>query len=150
MKKDCSSTIRILNIEMRKSFNREMGNFQLTGPQAETLLYLFFRKGTGEINQKDIEQITGLSNPTVSGILNRLEEKNLIRREISKKDGRYRTIQPTEEAFAMKERLYENGERADARLVEGLTEEEKETFKRIAVQMITNLRKYRQEDSFND
>lgn len=146
MKKDCSSTLRILNIEMRKSFNREMGDFQLTGPQAETLLYLFYHKGTEEINQKDIERVTGLSNPTVSGILNRLEEKNLIRREICKRDGRYRTIEPTQEALAMKDQLYQNGERADARLVEGLTEEEKETFKRIAVQMIANLRKYRQED----
>lgn len=150
MKKDCSSILRMLNIEMRKSFNREMKDFQLTGPQAETLLYLFYHKETQEVNQKDIERITGLSNPTVSGILNRLEQKKLIRREISKKDGRYRTIEVTEKAISMKERLCENGELADARLVEGLTEKEKEIFKQIALQMIANLRKYRQEDSSND
>ncbi|MDD3415176.1 MAG: MarR family transcriptional regulator [Lachnospiraceae bacterium] len=138
---DCSSALRLLNIAMRKNFNREMKDFKLTGPQAETLIYLFYRKKP-EVNQKDIERVTGLTNPTVSGILNRLEEKNLIRREVCKRDGRYRTIELTEEAIAIKAPLCKYGDRADARLVEGLTEEEQQLFRKVVAHMIENLRKY--------
>ena len=42
--------------------------------------------------QKDIEEHFHISNPTVTGILNRLEQKGFIERKQSLKDKRVRTI----------------------------------------------------------
>lgn len=145
--KDCSSILRMLHIEMRKKFNQEMKNLGMTSPQVEVLMYLVHQKKKEEVNQKDIEYVTGLSNPTVSGILNRLEEKDFIKRETSKRDARYKIILLTEKATTMKECLCTSGRMADERLVEGITEEEKQIFKETAIKMMENLKKSRQEDS---
>ena len=42
--------------------------------------------------QKDIEEHFHISNPTVTGILNRLEQKGFIERKSNEKDKRVRTI----------------------------------------------------------
>lgn len=140
MEKECSRLLRILHLEMKKNFNKDVESLNLTAVQCQILSFLFHQDQTQEVNQKDIEKIYGLSNPTVSGILKRLEEKELIVRKICKKDGRYKKIEVTEKAIELKNQLHERGMAAEAKLVRGLSWEEQEEFKRILEIMTDNIR----------
>ena len=48
------------------------------------------------VNQKDIEKALSLKNPTVTGILKRLDEKGFILAVPSNQDKRCKNIYPTE------------------------------------------------------
>lgn len=140
MEKECSRMLRILHLEMKKNFNKNMESLNLTAVQSQILLFLFHQDQTQEVNQKDIEKMYGLSNPTVSGILKRLEEKELIVRKICQKDGRYKKIEVSGKAIELKNLLHEKGMAAEAKLVRGLSQEDQKEFKRILGVMIENLR----------
>ncbi len=142
MENDISRLLRSLHLEMKKKFNRELESFNLTAVQCQILLFLFRQKQNEkqEINQKDIEKMYGLSNPTVSGILKRMEEKELIVRNICKKDGRYKKIEVADKAIELKNQLHERGKEADSILVHGLSQEEQKEFKRIIEIMINNIK----------
>ena len=66
----------------------------LTSIQADVLSYILINSKKGEINQLDIQAVFKLTNPTVSGIIDRLEEKEFIKRTKSEKDARYRKLVP--------------------------------------------------------
>ena len=59
--------------------NTIFAEFDLTASQTFTLIYLFKAHERGEqVHQKDIEDAMDISNPSVTGILNRLEHKGLV------------------------------------------------------------------------
>lgn len=140
MEIECSRLLRSLHLEMKKKFNREMESLNLTSVQCQILLFLFRQDEKQEINQKDIEKMYGLSNPTVSGILKRMEEKGLIVRKVCKQDGRYKKIEVSDKAIELKNQLHESGKEAEAKLVRGLSQEEQKEFKRIVGIMTDNIR----------
>ena len=73
--------------------NEMFAEFDLTGAQTFTLIYLFKAHDQGRIiNQRDIERDMDISNPTVTGILNRLENKGLIIRKVNPADARVKNI----------------------------------------------------------
>ena len=57
------------------------------------------------MNQKDIEKELDISNPTVTGILNRLEVKGLITRVPCRHDARAKNIEVTEKALELDKQL---------------------------------------------
>ena len=61
---------------MEKKLNKDLENIDLTSMQAQVLIYLYKNKNN-IINQRDIERKFALTNPTVNGILNRLEKKRI-------------------------------------------------------------------------
>ncbi len=120
-----------LNNALIKRKNREMGQYDLTSIQADVLVYILSNSEKGEINQLDIQSVFKLTNPTVSGIIDRLEEKDFIRRVKSQKDARFRRLVPMpkgEELYAV---LLKCGTDAEAELVKNMTEEEAAEFNRL-------------------
>jgi DNA-binding MarR family transcriptional regulator len=120
-----------LNNALIKQKNREMGQYDLTSIQADVLVYILANSQKGEINQLDIQSVFKLTNPTVSGIIDRLEEKDFIKRVKSQKDARFRKLIPMpkgEELYAV---LKQCGSNAEAELVKNMTEEEAEEFNRL-------------------
>ncbi len=71
--------------------NEGLKKYDLTKTQRDILGYLHFTDKNPVI-QKDIEEHFHISNPTVTGILNRLEQKGFIEKKQSLKDKRVRTI----------------------------------------------------------
>ena len=82
--------------------NAMFAEFDLTASQTFTLIYLFRARENGRvINQRVIEKDMDISNPTVTGILNRLEHKGLIERRVSAADARIKNIAVTEKALEL-------------------------------------------------
>ena len=94
-------------------------------------MYILRHYKTREINQLDIQAVFKLTNPTVSGIIDRLEEKEFVRRVRSEKDARYRRLLPLPKGEALAEDLWRSAADAEAQFVKDMTPEEAAEFQRL-------------------
>ena len=120
-----SKRIRIISNKFRELLDRNLQKYNLTGVQMEVLCYLKSNSDK-EIHQREIEYWFQLKNPTVTGILNRLEEKGYITRRRNPEDGRYRIIEITEKGNQVMEDMGEGARDLDERIYECMTAEEQE------------------------
>ena len=117
--------IKQVHILQEQRLNRKFEHFGLTAAQTFTLVSLFkAREKNEKLNQKDLERILDISNPTVTGILNRLEAKDLIRRVTCKHDARIKYIEVTKKAIELDKEIRKTFKEAEEQLVSSLTPEE--------------------------
>lgn len=107
--------------------------------QGKILNYVLVESEAHSVYQKDLEREFGLRPSTVTEILNALEQKKLIQRVSDEWDGRYKKIIFTEKARSMKDRIRQEVEETEHLLLQGITEQEKQEFLRIAGKMLQNL-----------
>ena len=118
-----SKRIRIINNKFRELWDKNLLKYNLTGMQMEVLCYLKCNPDK-EIHQREIEYWFQLKNPTVTGILNRLEEKGYIARRRNPDDGRYRIIEVTEKGNQVMDDMGEGARDLDERIYDCMTDEE--------------------------
>ena len=107
--------------------------------QGKILNYVLLESEAHSVYQKDLEREFGLRPSTVTEMLNALEQKKLIQRVSDEWDGRYKKIIFTEKARSMKDRIRQEVEETEHLLLQGITEQEKQEFLRIAGKMLQNL-----------
>jgi len=122
-----------LNNALIKQKNRQMASFDLTAIQSAVLMYILGNADKGEINQLDVQAMFRLTNPTVSGIIDRLEEKDFIKRIKSQKDARFRRLVPLPKGQQLMDVLIDSANKAEDELVKNMTEEEKIEFGRLLI-----------------
>ena len=120
-----------LNNALIKQKNRNMSAYNLTSIQADVLMYILNNYQSQEVNQLDIQAVFKLTNPTVSGIIDRLEEKEFIKRVRSERDARYRRLVPLPKGEALFEALRFSAREAEANIVRNMTPEEAAEFNRL-------------------
>lgn len=120
-----------LNNALIKQKNRRLAVYDLTSIQADVMVYLLSCYRTQEVNQLDIQRVFNLTNPTVSGIIDRLEEKGFVQRVRNEKDARYRRLIPLPKGEALEETLARSAAEAEAALVKDMTEAEQAEFQRL-------------------
>lgn len=117
--------------------NKKFERFGLTGAQTFTLVNLFkARERNEKLNQKDLERILDISNPTVTGILNRLEAKNLIKRVPCKHDARIKYIEVTKKAIELDKEIRKTFEESEYELVSSLSLEEIDRLSQYLVKIL--------------
>ena len=107
--------------------------------QGKILNYVLVESEAHSVYQKDLEREFGLRPSTVTEMLNALEQKKLIQRISDEWDGRYKKIVFTEKERSMKDRIRQEVEETEHLLLQGITEQEKQEFLRIAGKMLQNL-----------
>ena len=107
--------------------------------QGKILNYVLVESEAHSVYQKDLEREFGLRPSTVTEMLIALEQKKLIQRVSDEWDGRYKKIVFTEKARSMKDRIRQEVEETEHLLLQGITEQEKQEFLRIAGKMLQNL-----------
>jgi DNA-binding MarR family transcriptional regulator len=122
----------------RMNMDKLMSEYGMTQTQTHVMLYL--AKGGGrEITQSDIERTFHIKASTVNGIVNRLEEKELVERAAGKNDGRCRSIKLTKKGVEMYE-VFRAGARANERkITSGFTKEEKDALASLLGRVVNNL-----------
>lgn len=121
----------------QQRLNKIFCEFDLTATQTFTLIYLFQSREAGSyVKQKDIERKMDISNPTVTGILNRLENKGLIQRIADEKDARAKHIVVTEKALELDRLLRQKFNEADKEMVASLSEEEEKQLQDMLIRML--------------
>ena len=127
--------IKISNLIFETYINNNLKEMNLTASQMNVLMCVYaLNKKHMNVNQVDIQKIFNLSNPTVSGILSRLQDKNFIMRE---NDGRKNRIKLTDDGI----KLIKDGEKkirmVENKILSCLSEEEYnillETLRKIII-----------------
>lgn len=138
--KGLSFYIRLVYFALEKEKNLYFEKQNLTASQGDVLLYLgYAKKIKTEVNQKDIEQHFRLSNPTVSGLLNRLEEKDFVERRRSTKDGRNNFVYLTEKSQTMLTQFRQHRKKIDQKIFRNLDKSEQEFMKDKLKMLLSNL-----------
>lgn len=120
-----SSMFKQIHIAFESRFNKHLQKYNLTQSQMDVLVYLKHHEDS-IITQRDLEAGLRLKNPTITGILNRLEDKNLITREINLNDRRSKIIKMTDKSKTILEENYIHLEELESYIFKDFSEEEKE------------------------
>lgn len=139
MEYSISIMIKTLDTMFETIANKELSDLKLTHSQLQILLYVKTRTERNiEVNQIDIEKHFNLKNPTVTGILNRLEDKSYIERQISSKNARCKKIIVTDMAKKIINLGKKQVSNLEEELMNCLEKEEKQEFKKILNKIIKN------------
>ena len=123
---------------MEKILNKELEIIDLTSMQAHVLIYLYKNKNN-IINQRDIEREFELTNPTVNGILNRLENKGFIKRVVSHIDARNKVISLTDKSVLLINNMKKSAEKMESKMTLGINKDELDIFYRVIKKMFDNV-----------
>ena len=117
--------------------NRLLREYDVSPMQCRTLTFL--HDAPGEVNQKTLERYLMVKPSTVNGIVDRLEEKELLRRTASKTDGRCRILELTEQGMQFYDRFTAVVRQVNQRLEQNFTEEEKQQLLSFLLRVARNL-----------
>lgn len=132
--------IRRVNNALLKNRNKHLANYSLTAAQSDIIVYLIRNyEGKDEINQLDIQKHLQLSNPTVSGLLNRLEDKGFITRTSSIKDARYNCVKPTQKALDQTAAMSNHVFSTEESMLAGLSPDERNELVRLLDIVLANV-----------
>ena len=89
----------------KKRLNQQLMEKELTGVQLTVLKELerLESSGAAEVNQRDLENISHVTHPTMTEILKRLERKEFISCRRSSMDRRHKCISTTEKARQLRQ-----------------------------------------------
>ena len=140
-KNDIGVLIRRIDNRIVKDVNKNLTRFNLTATQ-EKVLWVIFRLQEHKKNifQKDIEKELGLSNPTVTGIVKRLEEKELIKRISSSEDARCKCLTLSDKGLGLINECMDFGVNyIEKKLTKNMTKDELHTLKTLLNRVLDNM-----------
>lgn len=127
-----------INNVYEKDFNNRLKTLGITSSQCAVLDYLFHSRKE-EVNQRDIEKALSLRNPTVTGLLKRLDEKGFILSVPSNKDKRCKNIYLTEKAYDIQRRMEADRKKIDKNLTLGMTKKEVAALQKMLNRVLYNI-----------
>lgn len=134
LKNKVAILIKKASFVIEKKSNNMLVPYELTSAQYRILKLICFSEKP--VCQKDIEKEFFLTNPTVTGIIQNLEKKNLIKRVESSHDKRMKMIVATEKTHAMLDDLVAVGECLEKDITKNLTNEEYKQLKALLKKML--------------
>ena len=121
--------VKFINGRVVNKINKNLSKFNLTRVQHES-----------DVFQKDIEKCLKLTNPTVTGIVKRLEEKEMIVRCPSNNDARYKCLHVTEKGKDVICKSFKFGaNNIEKQLVKDMTDEEIKILKDLLSRALKNM-----------
>ncbi len=109
-------------------FNEEVSELNLTPVQYSALQTICSRPG---IDQKTLAQTIGYDTSTIGGVIDRLEARGLVLRNMSADDRRVRLITPTEEGLRILKAVVPRMLRSQERLLSPLSTAERAELMRL-------------------
>ena len=123
---------------LKRDCNHQLKETEITASQCAVLMFLFSTT-KNEVNQRDIEDHLKLKNPTVTGILKRMEEKEFIQCVVNSKDKRFKNVFLTEKAQIIEKNLQENMEYMDKLLVKNMSDNEIQMLRILLCKVLENI-----------
>ncbi|MCM1542324.1 MAG: MarR family transcriptional regulator [Blautia sp.] len=130
--------IKMLNTAVERILNQEMSEMGLTYAQATVIGYLIENRDK-VVCQRDIEYSLGLTHPTVSSILSRMESNGLVCTETQSADRRYKQITLSDKASGLSERISQKYRAVKGRLFNGITPEQQEICNATIQMLLRNV-----------
>ena len=130
--------IKQINNVYEKDLNERLRKLGITSSQCAVLDYLFCTSKE-EVSQRDVEKNLNLKNPTVTGILKRLDEKGYILCVPNAHDKRKNNIYLTEKAYDIRGRMDIDRRKLDRELMRGMTKREKDALRKSLEKLLYNI-----------
>lgn len=129
--------LRLLYCGTSQVMNNALSEMELTSAQGHIMGFLAHRDEAP--CPRDVEEHFGLSHPTVSGLLARLEKKGFISLQPDPKDKRCKRIYIQVRGRECDKKLYSTILQNEARIVQGFTDTEKAQFADYLTRAARNL-----------
>ena len=126
-----------LSIAFENNLQREAGRYGLTPAQASILIYL--EAADHPVNQRELEYYFKLSNPTVTGLMKRMESKGFINRVANPEDGRSKYIELTPKALEVSSSVRSNLLALESHMMQDLSSEEEAVFHELLVRVLKRI-----------
>lgn len=97
------------------------------------------------LSQKELAELMGASQPTITGILDRLEKQDFIERKEDQEDKRRKVIGLTQAGKEVNEKLTSIAEDFKNTCLENVDEKDQETFLEILDKMVASAEKWDEE-----
>ena len=110
---------------------------ETTPAQTHVLLYLHHHGG--EVSQSEVVGHLRVKPSTANGILDRMEEKELVRRFVSRRDARQKCVAITEKGLEKQEQFRAVFTETETMMMQGLSPEEQETLFDLLHRVLANL-----------
>ena len=123
--------------QMHRLMAKKLRQYDVSPMQCRTLTFL--QEAEGEVNQRLLEEHLMVKPSTASGIVGRLEEKGLLRRQTSESDGRCRILTLTDAGRQFNAQFRAIARQVDAQAGQGLSEEERTTLRQLLLRIADNL-----------
>lgn len=130
--------VKQINNVYEKDLNERLKRLGITSSQCAVLDYLF-HTNKEEVNQRDVERNLSLKNPTVTGILKRLDEKGFILCVPNAVDKRKKNIYLTEKAYDIQRKMEYDRRKLDRELTRGMTKKEVAALTRGLEKLLYNI-----------
>ena len=130
----CGTLLKQIHDIMEKNANNVLREQDLTISQSGVLVLLDEKEGK-TASFKELEKDFGVSQPTMVGILNRLEQKDLVEVLNDTEDKRIRKAHLTQKGADKCKEGYKHMNSAEEQLLKSLTNNEKKEFNRLLLKV---------------
>ena len=130
--------IKQINNVYEKDLNERLRMIGITASQCAVLDFLF-HTSKEEVSQRDVERALNLKNPTVTGLLKRLDEKGYILCVPNANDKRKKNIYLTEKAYDIQRRMESDRRKLDRELTRGMTKREVAALRKNLEKLLYNI-----------
>lgn len=130
-----SILIKRSSLVFDKLSNQLLSSYDLTGSQFNVLMILY-KSPVGAVRQTDIEEKFSITNPTVTGLVQKLEVKDLVKRMPHPEDRRSKVLVLTDRAMAIKEELLALADSLEQQMTASLTAGECEQLASLLMKML--------------
>lgn len=130
--------IKQINNVYEKDLNERLRTIGITASQCAVLDYLF-HTSREEVSQRDVERALNLKNPTVTGLLKRLDEKGYILCVPNATDKRKKNIYLTEKAYDIQRRMENDRRKLDRELTRGMPKREVAALRKNLEKLLYNI-----------
>ncbi len=115
--------IKKIALKIEKLSIPVLAPYELTNTQYKIMVMLYTNQDKS-VRQADIEENFSMTNPTVTGIIQNLEKKNLVKRVQNPYDKRSKLVVLTDKAISMRKEIDGLGEMLETQVTKNLTNEE--------------------------
>lgn len=127
--------IKKASLVFDKISNQLLTPYDLTNSQFKILMVLYHAPGAS-VRQIDIENKFAMTNPTVTGLVQKLEAKDLVKRMPHPEDKRSKVLVLTDRAMGMKEELLALADELAQQMTKSLNDDEREQLAALILKML--------------
>ena len=141
MKKEyeIGAQIHMLSRKIKRKLDEAFVSYGITGVQAIMLKFINDKSKNGKVYAKDIECEFDMRRATIAGILQLLEQNQLITRKAEGSDARLKDITITKKALEIISNVDSSIAELEKRLEKNMSKEERENFLKTLDKLSKNL-----------
>ena len=141
MKKEyeIGAQIHMLSRKIKRKLDESFVSYGITGVQAIMLKFINDKSREGKVYAKDIESEFDMRRATIAGILQLLEQNELITRKAEGSDARLKEITITKKALEIINNVDSSIAELEKRLEKNMSKEERENFLKTLDKLSKNL-----------